>query len=253
MRTEVRNAMNTTNETLGDATWNVIANQLLAIGQNKGSFTVVWIRLEPEIDRWLRSPSFLGRVSDDEDHRREIIVRTWIKLQQRDHERVRLFATTELAASASPQRHARCWLRRVVKNIGIDYVRGLPEYVRSEASWRVLDAVNDELCAEASDPHAAIEAGQLLDALDERANTRRGLYRIAIEMWLAGYDTAEIARACELESAAAADRILGAAKELLRRRFRAARPALVPDVADRRRLQSHHPHQIWPARSSARS
>jgi hypothetical protein len=48
----------------------------------------------------------------------------------------------------------------------------------------------------------------------------RRAYRPALELWSQGFDNHEIAARLGLPGAADADRIVGAAKELLRRHFR---------------------------------
>jgi len=230
----------------GDDRWEVIAGLVLAVGRGTASFGALWSRLAPEVERWMASPRFLGRLSGEEDHRREVVVRTWVRLRDRDHARLRAFATAELASYPDRAARVRAWLRRVVKNVGIDYLRGLPEFIRTGAPegetrryWHVLEAAEEDAAAYATtdaDPRARVLVEQMLGYLDRASSARgsrsparareRGLYRAAIERWLHGFDNDEIACQLGLADAAAADRILGSAKELLRRRFRDASAAM---------------------------
>jgi DNA-directed RNA polymerase specialized sigma24 family protein len=184
--------------------WDVVAALVQAGARGEPTFDALWTVLGPEVERWVGTPRFLGRVSDDEDLRREIVVRTWIKL--RDGVRLR-----ELADATPTQ--IRAWLRRVVKNIGIDTLRGCAEYAREDGAWRTVEELGDEPVYD--ETARRLLAKQVMAALADRV-----LYRDAITLWLVGHDSAEVADRLALASAADAERVLGAAKELLRRRFR---------------------------------
>lgn len=184
--------------------WNVIATLVQAMTRGEPTFDALWGVLAPEVERWVGAPRFLGRVADDEDLRREIVIRTWIKL--RDGVRLR-----ELI-DASPAQ-LRAWLRRVVKNIGIDTLRGCADYARADGTWRTTEQLGDEPVYDQT--ARRVLAKQVMAALADRV-----LYRDAITLWLVGHDSAEVAEQLALASAADAERVLGAAKELLRRRFR---------------------------------
>jgi DNA-directed RNA polymerase specialized sigma24 family protein len=184
--------------------WDVIAALVQDVARGEPTYDRLWAVLAPEVERWVGTPRFLGRVADDEDLRREIVVRTWIKL--RDGVRLR-----ELADATPAQ--IRAWLRRVVKNIGIDTLRGCREYARADGAWRTTEELGDEPVHD--ETARRLLAKQVMAALADRV-----LYRDAITLWLVGHDNAEVADQLALANAAEADRVIGAAKELLRRRFR---------------------------------
>jgi DNA-directed RNA polymerase specialized sigma24 family protein len=197
----------------GSDRWSQIANLVLA-----SAYPALWTLLGPEVERWVRAPSFLGRVSDDDDLQREIVVRTWVKLHERDHARLRAFATEELAVARDAARRARAWFWRVVKNVGIDMLRGVPEFVREDNAWRTHVEIAEDIAAD-NDVDARFAVRELLAYLDARG---RPAYREALVLWSQGFDARDTARALGLRDAGDANRMVDAAKELLRRHFREA-------------------------------
>jgi hypothetical protein len=119
----------------------------------------------------------------------------------------------------------------VVRNAGIDHLRSLAEYTRDRATGataRMPDVRHVPLRPDAAvgRPSFTVDTTvrAMLDHLDAAAaregrGDNRLLYRRALELWASDADTAEIAQVLGLENPAAADRLLRAAKELLRRRF----------------------------------
>jgi DNA-directed RNA polymerase specialized sigma24 family protein len=213
--------------------WNVLARHAhtitasLAMDARTRAYRALWTELEPAIERWVRSPGFLGRVSDDEDHQREILVRSWERLRERDYARLRTFVQRTPAEGAQ----LRAYLYRVVKNLGIDYLRTLPEFIRrpqaAEADhatefgaghWHSVVAWTPalELGVE-TDTDLRMLAHRMLAYLDEPGRREQ---RRALLLWAQGHDMLEIAVAMKLDAAATADRLVAAAKEALRRRSR---------------------------------
>lgn len=184
--------------------------------RNACDYDELWGRLEPAIAAWLRAPSFLGRVASDEDHRREIAMRAWAHLRAREFARLRGFAARP--PSEGPQFHA--YVRRIVRNLGIDYLRSLPEFIRRPAGehWYTVVEWTPGHGGSAGAADAQLEARAMLAFLER---TGRAPSRAALELWICGYDHADIAARLGLADAAAAHRMIGAAKELLRRHFRA--------------------------------
>lgn len=184
--------------------------------RNDVDYHELWGRLEPAIGAWLRTPSFLGRVASDEDHRREIAMGTWAHLRAQQYARLRAFAARP--PGEGPQFHA--YVRRIVRNLGIDYLRSLPEFIRRPAGdhWHTVVEWTPVHGGSAGAPDAQLEARAMLAFLERSG---RGPSRAAIELWICGHDHADIAARLGLADAAAAHRVIGAAKELLRRHFRA--------------------------------
>lgn len=155
-----------------------------------------WGRLQPTLENWVRSPGFLGRISAREDYCRDIVILAWEKLQDNDYNKLRAYFrrhvdATSRGPSASSYRAFGAWLFRVFKNIGIDYMRRLPEYVRprnrtrsgsgkkdtseseSGAHWQALVTLQgDEEPVERSFT-SSMTARQLLEFLDTSIPSRQ--------------------------------------------------------------------------------
>ncbi len=117
-------------------------DELHALGksvlESADAYTRFWLAVEPHLATWVAAPSFLGRVADEPEWQRDIVLLVWEKLQDREHAKLRAFFARE---SASKAKHAfRAWTRRVVKNTGIDYMRSLPEYIRHRKPKKRVDS-----------------------------------------------------------------------------------------------------------------
>lgn len=94
-------------------------------------YTDLWLALAPQIERWLASSTFLGRVADQPEWQRDILLLVWEKLQDRELAKLAAFFRSDPQQASGAAKHPfRAWMRRVVKNVGIDYLRSLPEYIR---------------------------------------------------------------------------------------------------------------------------
>ena len=256
-------------------------------GASARSWLRFWTQLQPILENWVRSPGFLGRVSARDDYCRDIVLLTWEKLQDNDYNKLRAFFRRRsppgdsIDSSADAEATARAfssWLFRVFKNIGIDYMRQLPEYVRrpkglesgsnghassgsdneSDVYWRAVVTLHTQekpvfrtftssataqqllefldtsiparqstaarLYREGNSYQRIAEEIGLADEQDAKRVVRRSLdrlkYRRALEMWTHNYNNDEIARELELDGPQHAHRIINAAKEFLKRRFR---------------------------------
>ena len=252
-----------------DAEWDDLAVRAHALLVDDRGWDAFWESVSPHVERWVASPGFLGRLALDEDHRREVVVQTWEKLQERDLAKLRAFFARPAEGEAG--RRLRAWLRRVVKNIGIDHQRTLPEFVRkrgpgpgspsapSHDYWRSIVSITSGVAAFEDAGEGRAEAQRLLAFLDDEVAPRRRLavalvragrsldevarqvglrsareaarvvaraedrlkFRPALELWSHGFTDDEIATRLELPDGDAAERMIKAAKELLRRAFRA--------------------------------
>jgi DNA-directed RNA polymerase specialized sigma24 family protein len=130
------------------------------------------------------------------------------------------------ARRSNPRLRFLSWLRVVAKRVGIDYLRSHPDYVRR----------HDE---NASRPGVWIDAGTLPPAsqifgerppVTNRGTARELLQfaagaipddqRHALELWAQSESFEDIAKALGFASATEAERVVRAAIERLRRRFR---------------------------------
>ena len=216
-------------------------NELFARGQavsagDPGAYERLWSGLQPVLERWLASPSFLGRISEDREARRDVLVIAWEKLQDNGFARLRSFfeRSEERKADRDPGARFRSFLFRVVKNIGIDYVRSLPEHIRlrkpkpktkptsetlssvSPAStakhWHsIVSLSGDE--AGARDPITIRNmARQILEFLDATVPDR---LRRAHALYEAGHTPEQIAGDLKLKSPADAERVVTRAQDRL--------------------------------------
>jgi DNA-directed RNA polymerase specialized sigma24 family protein len=187
------------------------------------SWQELWAAIEPPLSRIIAQPRFLGRLGRSEDDRRNIVVAVMARLRGDRFARLKLYLD---AKRQNPRLRFVGWLRVVAKRVGIDYLRAHPDYVRRHD-------------ANASRPGAWIDAEELPPASqiggDRPPVTMQGTaaellayaagvipdeQRRALELWAQGESFDDIARALGLASAPAAERVVRAVIERLRRKFR---------------------------------
>jgi DNA-directed RNA polymerase specialized sigma24 family protein len=185
----------------------------------------LWAVIEPVLLRIIAQPHFLGRLGQREDDRRNIVVAVMARLRAENFHRLQLYLD---ARRANPRLRFISWLRVVTKRVGVDYMRQHQDYVRR----------HDD---DASTPGRWVDAGTLPPAsqlVGERPPvTNRGTaqkllqyaegaipndHRRALELWAQSESFPSIARILGLDTATEAERIVRAAIERLRRRFRDA-------------------------------
>lgn len=184
----------------------------------------LWAAIEPDLSRVIAQPRFLGRLGQREEDRRNIIVAVMARLRADGFHRLQLYLQ---AKQGNPQLRFVSWLRVVAKRVGIDYLRGHQDYVRRHDK-------------DASTPGRWVDAGTLPPASElvgERPpvtdlGTARALLqyaegaipeqqRTALELWARSESFADISRTLGLGGPGDAERMVRAAVERLRRRFRA--------------------------------
>ena len=206
-----------------------------------------WRNAQPLLERWVRSHHFLGRLSQREDHRRDIVILTWEKLQDNNYNKLRAYFTRQRAnrkAAPAPPRYQRpggfeSWLFRVFKNIAIDYMRQLPEYMRrpstvppsgqesstgpadqtaSNAYWHAVVTLHSGDDLVLGSLSSAATAHELLDFLDSSISPR---LRQAAALHQQGKTYQAIARAIGLPDESDAERVVRRSRDRL-----AYRPAM---------------------------
>jgi DNA-directed RNA polymerase specialized sigma24 family protein len=194
-----------------------------AAGEDELAWKQLWTTVEPMLTRIIAQPRFLGRLGQREEDRRNIVIAVMARLRAERFHRLHLYLE---AKRANPRLRFLSWLRVVAKRVGIDYLRGHQDYVRR----------HDE---DASKPGRWVDAGTLPPAsqlVGERPPvTNRGTARAllqfaegeipdaqrrALELWAQSESFAEIAGRLGLPGASDAERMVRAAIERLRRRFR---------------------------------
>jgi DNA-directed RNA polymerase specialized sigma24 family protein len=194
-----------------------------AAAEDEAAWQRLWSAIEPPLSRIVAQPRFLGRLGQREDDRRNIVVAVMARLRADHFHRLHLYME---ARASNPRLRFLSWLRVVAKRVGIDYLRSHPDYVRRHD-------------ANASRPGAWIDPGTLPPAsqiagerppVTNRGTARELLQfaagaipdeqRQALELWAQSETFAEIARVLALDSPSHAERVVRAAIERLRRKFR---------------------------------
>lgn len=196
-----------------------------AAGRDEAAWQRLWAVIEPPLSRIIAQPRFLGRLGQREDDRRNIVVAVMARLRADQFGRLQMYLE---ARESNPRLRFISWLRVVAKRVGIDYLRSHPDYVRR----------HDE---NASRPGVWVDAGTLPPAsqifgerppVTNRGTARELLVfaagaipdeqRRALELWAQSESFEDIAKALKLASANDAEKMVRAAIERLRRRFRVA-------------------------------
>lgn len=194
-----------------------------AAAEDESAWHRLWAAVEPPLSRIIAQPRFLGRLGQREDDRRNIVVAVMARLRADHFGRLQMYLE---ARTANPRLHFMSWLRVVAKRVGIDYLRAHPDYVRR----------HDE---NPSRPGVWVDAGTLPPASqlvgDRPPVTTRGTarqllayaagaipddQRRALELWAQSESFDDIARTLGLSTGRDAERMVRAAIERLRRRFR---------------------------------
>lgn len=195
-----------------------------AVAGDELAWQRLWTAVEPRLARLLARPHFLGRLAALEDDRRNVVVEVMARLRAKEYHRLRLYLE---ARRESPSLRFMTWLRVVAKRVGIDYLRGHPDYIdrrrqpgaSSPGGWVEQGSMppDSQLGGERPPVTSRGTAGELLRYADAEMPPAQ---RRALELWVACEPYEDIARAVGLASAAEAERAVRAAIERLRRRFR---------------------------------
>ena len=188
------------------------------------AWTHFWSLLQPVLERWVRSPGFLGRVSAREDYCRDIVMLAWEKLQDNDYNKLRAYFRRRQQSTASrPGKRSafNAWMFRVFKNIGIDYMRQLPEYIRrvqskkqrnggtkqakSDEHWRAMVTLHSTEKPIHKTYTSSATARQLLEFLDNSISPRQSQ---AARLYSEGNSYASIASDIGLANRRDAERVV---------------------------------------------
>jgi len=130
--------------------------------------------------------------------------------------RLALYCSTR---RANPQLRFKTWLRVVAKRVGIDYLRAHQNYVRGRAGWIAAGTLPPPSRLGGDRPPIT-DHGTALELLRYAAETVPEPGRTALELWTQSADFQDIARSLGLRSLGDAERLVRAALERIRRRFR---------------------------------
>ena len=184
----------------------------------------LWAAIEPPLSRIIAQPRFLGRLGQREDDRRNIVVSVMARLRADDFHRLRLYLE---ARESNPRLRFLSWLRVVSKRVGIDYLRAHPDYVRrhDQGASRPGAWVDPKTLPPASqiagERPPITNRGTARELLSFAAGAIPDDQRRALELWSQSEGFDDIARALGLAGPQEAERVVRAAIERLRRKFRA--------------------------------
>ena len=185
----------------------------------------LWSAVEPRLEKIVAQPRFLGRLGQREDDRRNIIVEVLARLRANDFHRLQIYLDTR---ATNPSLKFMTWLRVVTKRVGIDYMRGHPDYIdrrrdpdrgSAPGEWVEAGTLPSGSKLHGGRPPVT-NRGTAQQLLRYAAGAIPDTQRRALELWVQSETYDEIARSLALEDGAAAERMVRAAIERLRRRFR---------------------------------
>jgi hypothetical protein len=192
------------------------------IGGDEAAWQQLWIGLEPRLLKIVSQPRFLGPLGGREDDCRNIVVEVLSRLRADGCKRLRLYLDTR---TGNPSLKLMTWIRVVTKRVGIDYMRGHPDYIdRRHRGGRAGEWVDAGTLPSGSrlrgERPPFTNRGTAQQLLRYAAGAIPEVQRRALELWVQSESYDAIARELALGDASEAERFVRAAIERLRRRFR---------------------------------
>jgi DNA-directed RNA polymerase specialized sigma24 family protein len=189
------------------------------------AWCTLWEGVEPWLEKLVGNPRFLGRVGQREDDRSNILIEVMARLHADRFQRLKLYVETR---QSSPQLKFKAWLRVVAKRVGIDYLRGHQNYIdrrrdpdrgTAPGQWIEPGTLPSQSKLPGERPPVT-NRGTALDVLRYAAESVPEPGLSALELWTQSASYDDIARELELDGADSAEKLVRAAIERLRRRFR---------------------------------
>jgi DNA-directed RNA polymerase specialized sigma24 family protein len=194
-----------------------------AAGGDEGAWQKLWAAIEPPLSRIVQQPRFLGRLGQNVDDRGNIVVAVMARLRADQFARLKLYLD---ARTANPMLKFISWLRVVAKRVGIDYLRAHPDYVRRHDEgaskpgiWIDAGTLPPASQLQGQRPPVTIQ-GTARELLAYAAGAIPDDQRRAVELWAQDESFDDIAKTLGLKTGRDAERMVRAALERLRRRFR---------------------------------
>lgn len=190
------------------------------------SWRALWEHVEPWLEKVVANPRFLGRIGQRDDDRSNILIEVMARLHAEGFHRLKLYVQMR---RTSPQLKFKTWLRVVTKRVGIDYLRGHENYLDRRRSANRSSAPGEWIEPGTLPPSSNLPAerppmtnrGTALELLRYASGVTPEPQLSALERWTEGATYDDIARELEIGGGAAgAERLVRAAIERLRRRFR---------------------------------
>lgn len=180
--------------------------------------------ITPPLTKIVASPRFLGRLGQRDDDRDLIVTGVFERLRVNQFNRLKLYLD---ARATNPKLRFLSWLRVVAKRVGIDYLRAHPEYLRrhDDNASRPGEWVNAGTLPPGSQlfgqrpPVTNMGTAHQLVAYARSGALPEDQCR-AIELWSQSESFDDIAKTLGLRNAQAAERMVRAGLERLRRKYR---------------------------------
>jgi hypothetical protein len=189
----------------------------------------LWRRLDGPLHAMIRQFR-MGRISHEEDERRAVVLEVMGRLRDADFRRLRMFA---VAQTEDPQLALLPWIKVVARRVAIDHLRAHPHYVpgardpagaRTPGQWKDPASLPPPSLLPGERP-AMTRDGTAREMLEHARTVLPEAHFRALELKMQGEEPASIARAVGLASPAEAERVVRAAFERLRRKFRSSADA----------------------------
>jgi DNA-directed RNA polymerase specialized sigma24 family protein len=195
-----------------------------AASGNDAAWWLLWEQVEPKLERILSNPRVTGRLSGNIDDVRNILVSVMEKLLDQDRRRLKSY----LEKKSNKSGGFPAWLAVVTKRVAIDYMRSHDDYVdrrrsRGEESAAGMWVIPGELPNDSQlygNRPPVTDRGSALALLRYAYSTLPEDQMAALEMWILNKPYSEIAAELKIDSAESANKMVRAALERLRRRFR---------------------------------
>jgi DNA-directed RNA polymerase specialized sigma24 family protein len=189
------------------------------------AWSALWESIEPWLIKTVGNPRFLGRVGQREDDRRNIVIEVMARLHADGYQRLKLYVD---ARRQNPQLRFKTWLRIVTKRVGIDYLRGHPDYIdrrrdpnRGSKPGTWIDPKTLPPSTQLAGARPPItDRGTAAELLRYAAGSIPEPQLSALELWVQSSSFDDIARELALASSSEAEKLVRAALERLRRHFR---------------------------------
>lgn len=190
------------------------------------AWRALWEEVEPWLEKVIGNPRFLGRVGQREDDRSNIMLEVMARLHSDAFHRLKLYVEIR---QTTPQLKFKTWLRVVAKRVGIDYLRGHQNYIDRRRDPNRGSTPGQWVEPGTLPPHSELggerppmtNRGTALEMLRYAAGSVPEPGLTALELWTQSASYEDIARELDIEGGAGgAEKLVRAAIERLRRRFR---------------------------------
>ena len=186
----------------------------------------LWQALEPRLFGFVRTPKVSGRLCQDLDECRNIVVEVMARLSDDDFRRLRMYLD---ARAERPTLAFMPWLMVVTKRVAIDYLRGHGEYIDRRRSrntgsapgrWVERKTMPSESRIGGARP-ALTNHGVAMSMMRYAYSELPADQLSALEQWVLGAGYVAIAAELSLADGKDAEKLVRAALQRLRRHFRA--------------------------------